>query len=57
MYYLGHSDIRMTMNLYTQLSKEKERLTGEQFATYIDVWLKNKPVSSDDDDSGSAPPD
>ncbi len=39
MYYLGHADIRMTMNLYTQLSKERENLARAQMITFLDNWL------------------
>ena len=42
MYYLGHADIRMTMNLYTQLSKERENLARSQMITFLDGWLDNK---------------
>ena len=42
MYYLGHSDIRMTMNLYTQLSKERENIARAQAITFLDNWLTPK---------------
>lgn len=42
MYYLGHADIRMTMNLYTQLSKERENLARSQMITFLDSWLDKK---------------
>ena len=42
MYYLGHADIRMTMNLYTQLSKERENLARSQMITFLDSWLEKK---------------
>lgn len=42
MYYLGHSDIRMTMNLYTQLSRERENLARAQAITFLDSWIQNK---------------
>ena len=42
MYYLGHADIRMTMNLYTQLSKERENIARSQMITFLDGWLDNK---------------
>lgn len=42
MYYLGHSDIRMTMNLYTQLSRERENLARAQAITFLDNWIQNK---------------
>lgn len=39
-YYLGHVDIRTTMDLYTHLSKEKERASRIQLTTFLDGWLK-----------------
>ena len=43
MYYLGHSDIRMTMNLYTQLSRERENIARAQAITFLDNWIQSKP--------------
>ena len=43
MYYLGHSDIRMTMNLYTQLSRERENIARAQTITFLDNWIQSKP--------------
>ena len=42
MYYLGHSDIRMTMNLYTQLSRERENIARAQAITFLDSWIQTK---------------
>jgi len=50
MYYLGHSDIRMTMSLYTQLSKERENLSRAQAITFLDNWLKPKNDDEKDED-------
>lgn len=39
-YYLGHSDIRMTMDLYTHISKERESVQREKMITFLDDWAK-----------------
>lgn len=39
-YYLGHADIRMTLELYTHLSQEKEKATNSQLTGFLDGWLK-----------------
>lgn len=39
-YYLGHSDVRTTMNVYTQLSDERKKLSRAQLVTFLDNWLK-----------------
>lgn len=39
-YYLGHSDIRITLDLYTHLSKEREKITRSQLTDFLDGWLK-----------------
>ena len=39
-YYLGHADIRMTLELYTHLSREKEKATNKQLTGFLDGWLK-----------------
>lgn len=41
-YYLGHSDIKITMNLYTHISKEREASSRNQMISYLDNWLNNK---------------
>lgn len=38
-YYLGHVDIRTTMDLYTHLSREKEKASRIQLTTFLDGWL------------------
>ncbi len=40
-YYLGHADIRMTLDLYTHLSAEKEKRAQSQMKGYLDSWLPN----------------
>ena len=39
-YYLGHADIRITLELYTHLSREKEKATRSQITDFLDGWLK-----------------
>lgn len=39
-YYLGHADIRMTLDLYTHLSQEREKASRSQLVTFLDGWLK-----------------
>lgn len=38
-YYLGHVDIRTTLDLYTHLSKEKEMASRIQLTNFLDGWL------------------
>lgn len=38
-YYLGHSDVRTTMNIYTQLSEERKNISRKQMITFLDNWL------------------
>lgn len=38
-YFLGHSDVRITLNLYTHLSKERESTSRNQFVSYLDKWV------------------
>lgn len=37
-YFLGHADIRITLNLYTHLSRERETTSRAQMVTYLDKW-------------------
>lgn len=39
-YYLGHKDIKMTMALYTHLSKERENRSRASIVGFLDGWLK-----------------
>lgn len=41
-YYMGHSDIRMTMNIYTQLSKERENQARAATIEFLDSWLQKE---------------
>lgn len=38
-YYLGHSSIKMTMDLYTHLSEEQARASGIALVSFLDGWL------------------
>jgi len=38
-YYLGHADIRMTLDLYTHLSRERENESRSQIVAFLDGWL------------------
>lgn len=54
-YYLGHSDIRMTMNIYTQLSDERENESRKRTVDFLDSWIskgriENEVLDGDDDD-------
>ncbi|MDD3029832.1 MAG: site-specific integrase [Alphaproteobacteria bacterium] len=42
-YYLGHADIRMTMELYTRISKERENLARAKTISFLDSWFKKEP--------------
>lgn len=39
-YYLGHSDIAMTQELYTHLSQERKNEARSQLLDYLDNWLE-----------------
>lgn len=45
-YLLGHADIRLTLELYTHLSRERKQKTRAQVAAYLDRWLDSRIVSS-----------
>lgn len=38
-YYLGHADVRMTLDLYTHLSQEREKESRIQIVDFLDGWL------------------
>lgn len=44
-YYLGHADMRMTLDLYTHLSAERERRERSELTTFLDAWMK--PIEAD----------
>lgn len=39
-YYLGHSDLRMTTELYTHLTEERKNESRSRVTGYLDEWLK-----------------
>lgn len=39
-YYLGHADLRMTIELYTHLTEERKKETLSKVSDYLDTWLK-----------------
>ena len=41
-YYLGHADIRMTLDLYTHLSKERELASRNQAVAYLNNLLDGR---------------
>lgn len=45
-YFLGHADIRITLELYTHLSKERESASRLQMVKYLDKWLLDARVLS-----------
>ncbi len=47
-YYLGHADIRITLELYTHFTREKERITRSQIVGFLDGWLKLTAGTSED---------
>lgn len=40
-YYLGHSSIKMTMDLYTHFSEERERRARKALVGFLDGWLES----------------
>lgn len=38
-YYLGHANVRMTIELYTHLTEEKENRARSSLTDYLDNWL------------------
>ena len=41
-YFLGHADIKMTLNLYTHLSREREKESRIKLVDYFDNWVENR---------------
>lgn len=41
-YFLGHSDIRMTMDLYTHLSRERDQAARAQMVSLFDSWVSER---------------
>lgn len=44
-YFLGHADIRLTLDLYTHLSKERESASRNQMVKYLDDWLDSRVMN------------
>lgn len=45
-YFLGHADIRVTLDLYTHLSKERESASRNQMVEYLDSWIDKRAMVS-----------
>lgn len=45
-YFLGHADIRITLNLYTHLSRERETASRMQTVEYLDKWVDMKNMDA-----------
>ena len=41
-YFLGHADIRVTLDLYTHLSKERDIASREQMVSLFDSWVSDR---------------
>lgn len=41
-YFLGHKDIRVTLELYTHLSKERDAASRQQLIEHLDSWLDDR---------------
>ena len=41
-YFLGHADIRMTMDLYTHLSRERDSASRVQMVSLFDSWVNER---------------
>ncbi|MBP3653189.1 MAG: site-specific integrase [Clostridia bacterium] len=41
-YFLGHADIKITLDLYTHLSREREAASRNQMVQYLDSWLDDR---------------
>lgn len=44
-YFLGHSDVRITLDLYTHLSTEKEVTSRNKMVAYLDDWVDQRMKS------------
>ena len=45
-YFLGHADIRITLDLYTHLSKERESSSRNQMVAYLDNWIDERVINA-----------
>lgn len=41
-YFLGHSEVKMTMDLYTHLSRERDAASRKQMVALFDSWVKDR---------------
>lgn len=41
-YFLGHADIRITLDLYTHLSREREHASRQQLIQLFDSWVSDR---------------
>jgi integrase len=41
-YFMGHSDVRVTMEVYTHLSQERRAQSGEMIVGYLDSFREKK---------------
>ncbi len=41
-YFLGHADIRITLDLYTHLSKERDSASRQQMISFLDAWTDQR---------------
>lgn len=45
-YYLGHADLRMTLELYTHLTAERKKKTLSLLTGFLDKWLSGETASA-----------
>lgn len=45
-YFLGHSDLKITLELYTHLSRERAAASNLQMVSYLDNWLEMKNLDA-----------
>ncbi len=45
-YFLGHADIKITLDLYTHLSKERESTSRNQMVSYLDQWIDRRVLTA-----------
>ena len=46
-YFLGHADVRMTMDLYTHLSRERDSASRVQMVSLFDSWVNERMQDAD----------
>lgn len=45
-YFMGHKDVRITLELYTHLSKERDKTSRQQMVFHLDSWLDDRVRSA-----------